>query len=153
MFTQQRLTNYPRIFIVIYVLAMVFVLCTGEGYFDRFGNPIGGDFVTFFAASELVLAGEAEHVFNVQRLHQTEQAIVGNGVEPLAWHYPPHTLLIVSPLALFPYSLVLIAVTLLSVLLYGSVLFRIDTRQTVRTLGWAFPGFFFFHSSDRLGDF
>ncbi|MCB9793431.1 MAG: DUF2029 domain-containing protein [Alphaproteobacteria bacterium] len=126
----------------LYLLIGGWWLLTGPGLLDRAGKPLGGDFVTFYAASEMVLRGEAAAVFDLPTLHAVEQAVIGAPIERFAWHYPPVALLGVAPLALLPFGLALALTTLLSLALYVGTLRRIDRGPVVMGLALAFPGLF-----------
>lgn len=67
------------------------------------GLPLGRDFIAFWSASSLALAGAPAAVFDLAKLHAAESAAVGAPVAITAWHYPPTFLLAVLPLAAMPY--------------------------------------------------
>jgi alpha-1,2-mannosyltransferase len=79
-------------------------LLTNPGLTDLMGKPLGSDFVAFYAASKLVLAGDPAGIYAIAKLHPLEQAVIGADVGLRPWHYPPSFLLMVFPLALFPYG-------------------------------------------------
>jgi hypothetical protein len=70
---------------------------------DMLGRPIGTDFLSFYAASELVLSGHAAAAYSVTAHHAAETAVFGHDVGYPAFFYPPLFLLVCAPLAKLPY--------------------------------------------------
>ncbi len=67
------------------------------------GLPVGHDFVTFWAASELARHGDPLTVYSPATMHLMEQAVIGAKIPLWPWSYPPTFLLMVWPLSLGPY--------------------------------------------------
>lgn len=67
------------------------------------GKAVGRDFIAFWSASSVALAGEAEQVFNLAHLHAVQITTIGADIGEYPWLYPPTGLLLVLPLALLPY--------------------------------------------------
>ncbi|MDP2316088.1 MAG: glycosyltransferase family 87 protein [Pseudomonadota bacterium] len=139
---RERLTNYPRIFLALYVTIGGWWLFTGSGLLDRSGKPIGVDFVTFWAASSLALQGEAAGAWNLVRITAVERAVIGAEIPPYAFHYPPTFLLFLAPLALLAYPYALLAWWSATVAAFLSVVRRIAPTPVTAGLALAFPGFF-----------
>ena len=101
---EERLRVYPRIFVGVYAVALIAYLATQQNGLDFRGQVMGSDFVTFYAASRLVLAGNPADVFDHPTLVAMQQSIFpaysGGG---FAWFYPPTFLLLITPLGLMPY--------------------------------------------------
>ncbi len=59
--TRERLTVYPRIIVVLYILVGGYLILLpgllGHGLVDRLGKPIGTDFAVYWTASKLALGG------------------------------------------------------------------------------------------------
>ncbi|HEY1928244.1 MAG TPA: glycosyltransferase family 87 protein [Caulobacteraceae bacterium] len=70
---------------------------------DLVGRPIGTDFLSFYAASELVLSGHAAAAYSIPAHRAAETAVFGHTVGYPAFFYPPLFLLICAPLAKLPY--------------------------------------------------
>jgi alpha-1,2-mannosyltransferase len=79
-------------------------LLTTPGLTDLMGKPLGSDFVAFYAASKLALEGDPSGIYAIAKLHPLEKAVIGAEVGLRPWHYPPSFLIMVFPLALFPYG-------------------------------------------------
>ena len=70
----------------------------------RTDTPLGGDFLSFYAASKLLLAGHGAVVWRPD-LHEAAELSVVSGLHGyLAFFYPPPYLLLCWPLALLPFA-------------------------------------------------
>jgi len=139
---RERLTVYPRIIFVTYLVVLGFLYLTGSGLLDGRGDPIGGDFSLYWVASSLALKGEPVEVYQPSRILAAEEKVFGVAI-PLTWQQqPPTYLLLVLPLALLPYLISLglwLSSTLAGFIL---VLRRIAPHPLVIGLALAFPGTF-----------
>ena len=70
---------------------------------DPFGRALGTDFLSFYAASKLVLSGHALAVYDVGAHRAAEVSVFGRDVGYAAYFYPPLFLLVCAPLAAAPY--------------------------------------------------
>lgn len=70
--------------------------------------PTKSDYVTFWAAGRLALAGHPELAYNIPAHHAAEQA-VGPVTGLLPFAYPPPFLAVVTPFALLPFGLAFFA--------------------------------------------
>jgi hypothetical protein len=73
------------------------VLATGP-------EPLGGDFISFYAASKLALTGHAADAWNPAAHAIAEDSLFRGEHGYLAFFYPPPYLLLCWPLALLPYG-------------------------------------------------
>jgi len=103
LFDPERMRVYPRMAVAFYVIAAVALVVTASAMIDVFGKPLGYDFITFWAASKLTLAGDALAAFDPQRILAAEQMAVPANALTFLWNYPPTYQLIISPLSLLPY--------------------------------------------------
>lgn len=94
-------TSYLYLALGVYVIAEG--LMTRPGIVDSSAKPVGVDFVAFWAASQLARSGDPADVYVVSRLHQVEEAVIGQPIPAWAWNYPPTALLLMFPLSLAPY--------------------------------------------------
>jgi hypothetical protein len=100
----ERLRVYPRIIIGLYVAVILgFLLATHDRPLAG-GNPVGTDFMAFYVAARMALAGHAQQVFDVDAFGAAQRslfpAMTGEGY---GWFYPPTFLLVVLPFGLLPY--------------------------------------------------
>jgi alpha-1,2-mannosyltransferase len=80
-------------------------LLTQPGLTDLMGKPLGSDFIAFYAASKLALHGDPAGVYSISKLHVIQQTVIGVDTGIWAWNYPPTFLVMVLPLAFFPYGI------------------------------------------------
>ena len=71
------------------------------------GHPIGGDFVLYYAASELAREGAPAAAYDPEALHAMEKKTIGAEVPLWPWFYPPTLLMAVLPLASLPFLVAL----------------------------------------------
>jgi hypothetical protein len=71
---------------------------------DAQGRPVPFDFLVFWSAGHLVLAGHATAVFSLSQLRAAEVGVVGHAFpNVLPWPYPPLFLFVATSLACLPY--------------------------------------------------
>ena len=107
---------------------------------DPFGRPLGTDFLSFWTAARLTLAGNAAGAYDPVIHAAAQQAAFPSAPGYYAFFYPPTFLLICLPLALLPYGW-----ALLCWLAAGFATFIAVARRLVpRAWAWlpllAFPG-------------
>ncbi len=105
LFDPVRLRVYPRLAVALYIVAAIAMIASATAMIDVFGKPLGYDFITFWGASHLTLAGEPLAAFDFGRILQAEQLAVPANTQVFLWHYPPVYQMFVAPLALLPYGL------------------------------------------------
>jgi hypothetical protein len=100
---RRRVRVYAWIVLIVSLAVWGYELSQANGLLNSAGNPIGGDFVTFHAASSLVLDGRPGDAYDLAAMHQAETKALGGNGGAFAWHYPPIFLLFVAGLATLPY--------------------------------------------------
>ncbi len=70
---------------------------------DRFGKPLGTDFLAFWSASRLALAGMPAAAYDLARLYAVERGAMPVDPGVSSFLYPPPFLLVCLPLGLLPY--------------------------------------------------
>ena len=138
---RERLTNYPRIILALYVVIYGFFIISGSGYTDRMGKPVGGDFSAFWASSHVLLTGKASDVYDDNIIFAVEKSIAGVDYRnPIP--YPPTFFFVIAPLALLAYipSLILWLAVTFSVFQY--VTYRFAPHALTIWLTFSFPGAF-----------
>lgn len=122
-----------------YAGILVALFLQGGWLLDAGGQPITADFVTFWAASRLAIAGQGAAIYDPALLKATEVAALGHDLSgSLGWYYPPHALLAVWPLSFLPLVPAQLAWTGATLALFALVLVRIAGRDAL-LLGLAFP--------------
>lgn len=131
---------YPRLAIGLYVLGFALLLYLSPTLVDPSGKPIGYDFITFWSAGHLTLAGRPELAFDVQTIFAAQRVAVPGSEKIFLWHYPPMFQVVAAALATLPYLLSYFVFMAISLAAYAAVLRRlIDTDDAVVLL-LAYPG-------------
>ena len=78
-------------------------VATARGGVDMTGKPLGTDFVSFYVASKIALAGAPAEVWSILRHGAEEQALFPSKDGYTAYFYPPVFLIVCLPFALLPY--------------------------------------------------
>jgi hypothetical protein len=107
---RERVRVYPRLFLAVYALVIVGYSLSLHDGLDLRGQPVGADFVTFYSAARLTLAGTGLLAYDLDTLSAMQhQLFPAYALGPFAWFYPPTFLLLIAPLALLPYLPALLA--------------------------------------------
>lgn len=104
-----RARAWRNILLALTGLAIVAWCALSPTGLDPLGKPLGTDFLSFYAASKLVLTGHAAQAYSVPLHHAAEAAVFGRDVGYAAFFYPPLFLLICAPLANLAYFPALLA--------------------------------------------
>lgn len=75
---------------------------TGAGL-NSGGRPLGDDFINYWTGAYLAWHGRAAEIFNMPAYHAFQESVVGNGLDPYHYGYPPVLLILTAPLAILPY--------------------------------------------------
>ena len=102
--TDKRARGYARALFWVNLAVLIGWIALSSGGLDPLHKPLGTDFLSFYAASKLALAGHPELVYNITDHSAAERAVFGGAqLRYAAFFYPPLYLLICLPLALVPY--------------------------------------------------
>ncbi|WP_321781822.1 glycosyltransferase family 87 protein [Paraburkholderia sp. J94] len=137
---RERFTNYPRILLGMFILAAICWIVMSKDMVDMKGKPLGYDFITFWAASHLALAGHAADAYQIPLLFAAEKIGVPASQSVFVWYYPPTFYLLVLPLALLPYIVAYWAFILPTLCLYLLALRRVVWNTHAKWCIAAFPG-------------
>ncbi len=135
LYSMAALACYASYFVIWFVRASVLKV---EGVF-----PLGGDFLVFWSAAQLVLQGDPLAVYDVAVLHKLELAtvpLVATTQGLLPWFYPPTFLPFVLPFGLLPYGLAVLVFFAVSVGSFLWVISRIVPWRQAWLPCAAFPG-------------
>ncbi len=137
----ERLRVYPRIFLGVFVLAGLGYGLTLRDGIDFRGQVLGADFLAFYSAGRLALAGRAVEAWNFAVLLPVQQEVFGAYTGfGFPWFYPPPFLLLVAPLALLPHALALLVFVGATAAGWWATLRRAIGRPGAGWLVAAFPG-------------
>lgn len=139
----QRAKAYAWILASVVTIAILATVALSHGGLDREGKPLGTDFLCFWAASKLALAGQAADVYRPLIHAGTERAAFeGADIGYAPFFYPPPFLLICLPLALTPYLGALAAWLAATGTLCWLTLRRWLDRSVSMLAAFAFPATF-----------
>jgi Glycosyltransferase family 87 len=124
----ERVRVYSWMIVVIFgVVCLVWIGLSLPGLVDPKGKPVGYDFMAFWSAARLALAGHPEAAFDgaaITAIQHEAVPFLSNIWFP--WHYPPIFLLVVAPLGVLPYpaalALFVLGTAVLWALLVGQIL-------------------------------
>lgn len=125
---------------VAYLAIGAYRTLSGSDLVNRAGNPIGADFVQYYAVSTMALEGRAAETYELSELHRRQQQVIGAEVGEWPWFYPPTFLLVVLPLGLAPYLAALALWLGLTLLAYLVIVYRIAPHRLTPALALLFPG-------------
>ncbi len=87
-------------------LAWLGSVLLGPGNLDLAGQPVGTDFLEFYAAGATLLRGESARLYDRDYQARLQQEIIGPGLRAYyAFITPPFFAALFVPLALLPYGL------------------------------------------------
>ncbi|MEN6541495.1 glycosyltransferase family 87 protein [Parvibaculum sp.] len=152
LFDEERMRVYPRLSLLVYLLAAMGVVASSTALIDIFGKPLGYDFITFWSASLLTLQGHAVDAFDFHKIFVAQRIAVPAGQSIFLWHYPPTFQLLAAPLALLPYLVSYLVFTLGTLALYVFTCGRLLKLKEAAILLVAFPGVFIcaFHGQNSF---
>lgn len=138
---ERRVRVYPRILLVMFVLAVPVYAVTFDGGLDSKGRPMGTDFIAFWSAARVTVEGLGVDPWNLQELEAFQVAEFAGLNGPTAWVYPPPTLLLVWPLGHLAFGPAFITWTIFGLTAFlGCLWFVIRGQRLAWPLAWAFPG-------------
>lgn len=141
--TEARLRVYPRIFVTIYILAILSCVVTANGIFDSQGRPLGTDFSSFYSASRLALDGQAHLAYDFAAQFEAEKVALGPKLlDFYSFSYPPTFILFLMPLGALPYLLALFVWQGLSLTFLVTMVVKLSGRREAIILTLAFPAVF-----------
>jgi hypothetical protein len=141
--TEQRLRVYPRIFLAIYILAILSWVVMANGVFDSQGRPLGTDFTSFYSAAQLALDNRAPLAYDFAAQFEAEKIALGPELSDFySFSYPPTFILILMPLGTLPYLFALFVWQGLSLALFVFMVVQLSERREAVLLTLAFPAVF-----------
>lgn len=105
----RRARAWRDILLVLSLVAAAAWIALSRSGLDLTGKALGTDFLSFYAASRLALAGHPAGAYDVGAHHAAQNAVFGRDLGYAAFFYPPLFLLVCAPLALLPYLAALAA--------------------------------------------
>ncbi len=132
-----RVVGWGVVLLVLTALAMLFLVLWSHGVVMHLSRPSSSDFVSFYAAGKLALAGTPALAYDhAAHLAAEQQASLAAGAVYQHFFYPPVYLLLCAPLALLPYYVAYAVFEGLTLALFVLVM-RAVLRE--RGVGWLAP--------------
>lgn len=138
--TPRRLKMYPRLLACVLLLVGVAWLSQIHHLVDAQHQPLGVDFLTYWTASKMALAGHAADAYNLAKIVPAEHAALPATTETYAWFYPPTFYLVVLPLSLMPYLVALVVFLGTTLGAYVAVIWRVVRDHRAMWCVAAFTG-------------
>ena len=123
----ERARVYSWLIVAIFaVLYVVWLARSWPRLVDPSGKPFGYDFMAFWSAARLALAGHAAAAFDEPTIAAVQHAAVPAlpGII-FPWHYPPTFLVAIAPLGLLPYPAALALFVLATVAPWAVLVHRV----------------------------
>lgn len=138
---ERRVRVYPRILLVMFLLAIPIYALTFEGGLDSKGRPMGTDFIAFWSAARVTVEGLGVDPWSLRELESFQLAQFPGLAGPTAWVYPPTMLLLVWPLGHLAFAPAFIAWTIFGLAVFlGTLYVVIRAQRHAWPLTLAFPG-------------
>jgi hypothetical protein len=99
----KRLSRYSRMAVACYGLLIFGLWAMANGNVGPDGRPIGADFITFWSAGRLSLAGVPEAAFDAEQMFAMQRIAAPAYGHVFLWHYPPTYQLVAVPLGVPSY--------------------------------------------------
>ncbi len=112
---------------------------TAKGLTDGKLQPFGADFINYWTAAYLGLAGRAHEIYDWRAFHAVQETVVGAPIGPFHYSYPPVLIILTLPLALVPYVPALFAWLVASWFAFYAALRSAMPRSGVLLLALAVP--------------
>jgi hypothetical protein len=133
---RERAIAWGGVMLAVQLLLLVFVALWQRGVFVTITQPTSSDFVSFYAAGKLALAGTPALAYD-QTAHYAAQQLASTPGAPYQYFfYPPVFLILCSGLAVLPYGLAFALFQVVTIVLFLAVM-RAVLRET--GLAWAVP--------------
>lgn len=138
---EKRVRVYSWMAVVIFgSIYVVWLALSLPSLVDPRGKPFGYDFMAYWSAAKLALAGRPEIAFDEAAISAVQHAAVPSlPVIVFPWHYPPTFLLPVAPLGLLPYAAALALFVLGTAVLWAALVGRVVPNRGAWIVAAAAP--------------
>jgi alpha-1,2-mannosyltransferase len=129
--THERVVAWGGVLLVQELLLFSFIALWLDGFFGTATTPTANDFVSFYAAGKLVLAGTPALAYNQAAHYMAEQQAAAPGAPYIFFFYPPVFLFLCAGLAKLPYYVAYVLFQSVTLGLFVGVM-----RGILRENGW-----------------
>jgi hypothetical protein len=133
---RERAIAWGSVLLAMQLLLLVFIGLWQHGLFVAMAKPTSSDFVSFYAAGKLALAGTPALAYDQAAHHVAQSAATEPGAPYQFFFYPPVFLILCSALAAMPYPLAFAVFELTTLLLFVLIM-RAVLRES--GAGWVAP--------------
>jgi alpha-1,2-mannosyltransferase len=133
---RDRVVSWGGILLALEILFLGFMILWSNNVFHRIDPPISTDFVSFYAAGKLALAGTPALAYDRAAHAAAEIAATQPHIPYQFFFYPPVYLLLCAPLALLPYMVAFVGFQAITLAAWLLVMKRI---LDPRGLSWCLP--------------
>lgn len=130
--TRERVTAWGIVLLVEESLLVLFAALWLHGAFVEIKTPSSSDFVSFYAAGKLALAGTPALAYDQVAHHLAEQQATMAGIPYMLFIYPPVFLFLCAGLARLPYFVAFALFQVVTLTMFLAVM-----RGVLREKGWA----------------
>jgi len=103
---REALAKYKPLYVLCVpaiLIMMIYVWSSGDGLQTADNYLIGRDFVNYWTGPVAWASGQVLDIFTLESYRQIQAELFGNSLPLHNWSYPPSMLLLLLPLAFFPY--------------------------------------------------
>ncbi len=133
--TRERIIAGGQLLLLIELTILVMLALWQHGVISSGVAPTSSDFVSFYAAGKLVLAGTPGLAYDQAAHFLIEQQFTVAGAPYQYFFYPPVFLLLCAPLAVLPYYVAFYGFEIATL-----AAFTFTMRQILREPGWSWVG-------------
>jgi len=130
--TVRRAIAWGRVLLAGELILFVFLALWQNGVWAEVKVPVSADFVSFYAAGKLTLAGTPELAYDRTAHFLAEQRAAAPGGGYQFFFYPPIFLFLCAALAGLPYLVAYVVFQLVTMAMFVAVM-----RRVLRAQGWA----------------
>ncbi|MBB4286490.1 glycosyltransferase family 87 protein [Roseospira goensis] len=138
----QRVSAYMRIVLVLYAVTLVVFVAVSPDGLDPLGRPLGNDFLAFWSAARLAVAGEPAAAWDIGHLFEAGRQALPEVTLGYVFSYPPVFQLLLMPLGLLPWAWALAVWSGLGLAAYLTALRPLMRSTLAVMLALAFPAAF-----------
>ncbi len=128
---RNRIIGWTGILLITELLIFAFLVAWTHGAFTKIDPPTTTDFVSFYAAGKLALAGTPALAYDQTAHYAAEVVATAPGIGYQFFFYPPVYLLLCAPLALLPYMMAYVLFQAATLALWLGV-----ARRILAARGW-----------------
>jgi alpha-1,2-mannosyltransferase len=120
--TRDRVIAWSSVMFIIELLVLVFLALWQRGLLGPAGNSPASDFVSFYAAGKLAIAGTPQLAYDQSAHYLVQQYVTGTSAAHQFFFYPPVFMLLCAPLATMSYLVAFAVFVIATLAIYLAVM-------------------------------